>query len=116
MCDLNLSFIPTDGKIALVTNGIVHAASDTRRQFQESARFGDVKLADRGWAASVLAIVRKICKPLVTNADLFAYIEELHAAYPGNNHIREKIRQQMQLLMRLGYVERISRGEYQVIR
>jgi len=116
MCDLNLSFIPADGKIALVSDGIVRPHAEARRQFRESVRFEDVPVAKRGWAALVLSVVRKIGKTHITNDDLYSHEKTMHAAYPDNSHIQDKIRQQMQVLIRLGYVERIARGEYQVIR
>ena len=47
MCDLNLAYIPADGKIVLVTNGKINPPKQTRQQFQGSARFEDVKLAER---------------------------------------------------------------------
>lgn len=116
MCDLNLSFIPDDGKISVVKDGKARPHAEARRKFRESARFSEVPLAMRGWAALVLAAVRRIGKMEITNADLYAQEGIMHSAYPGNSHISDKIRQQMQVLERLGYVERIARGEYRVMR
>ena len=115
MCKLNLSSVPDDGKITLISNGIVRPHVEVRRQFQESARFETLPVTKRGWVALVLATVRKIGKMRITNADLFSHEESMHAIFPGNSHVRDKIRQQMQVLMRLGYVERTAPGEYRVI-
>lgn len=41
----------------------------------------------------------------------------MHAAYPQNSRARPKIRQQLQVLRDLGYIEFLSRrGEYRVLR
>jgi DNA-binding IclR family transcriptional regulator len=37
------------------------------------------------------------------------------AAYPNNSHIRPKVRQQLQVLEALGYLERTAKGEYRVL-
>jgi len=116
MCDLNLSLIPTDGKIVVVGGGEARSHAAARREFKESKRFADVPLAKRGWAGMVLAAVRKIGKREFTLAEVYAHEEAMHAAYPENSHVRDKIRQQMQVLRDLGYVEFLSkRGEYRML-
>lgn len=116
MCDLNLRLIPADGKIVLVADGKEVAKSRSRELFRQSCRFAEVPMADRGWAALVLAVVRRLGKAEFTYTDLYRFEEELHAAYPQNNHIRPKIRQQMQRLRDLGYVEFVAPGEFRVLR
>jgi type II restriction enzyme len=69
----------------------------------------------RGWAALVLAAVRRIGKAEFGLGEVYGFEEEFHAAYPGNSHVRDKIRQQMQVLRDLGYVEFVGRGEYKVV-
>jgi len=115
MCDLDISLIPSDGKIVLVSDGVARPHSVPRREFAESLRFKDVPLSKRGWPASVLAVVRKIGKTHFTLAEVYAYEEELHAAYPENSHVRAKIRQQLQVLRNLGYLEFIERGAYRML-
>jgi len=117
MCDLDLTAIPPDGKIVVVGEGVARSHAATRKDFRESLRFGDVPLAKRGWAALVLAAVRKIGKREFTLAEVYAHEDAMHAAYPENSHVRPKIRQQMQVLRDLGYVEFLSqRGEYRLLR
>lgn len=115
MCDLNLSFIPEDGKIVVVNNGKARSHIAARRSFLQSARFADVPIAKRGWAALVLAAVRRIGKTEFTLSDVYKYEVSMHAAYPENSHVRDKIRQQMQLLRDLAYIEFLAAGEYRVI-
>jgi type II restriction enzyme len=115
MCDLDLTRIPPDGKIVIVGDGAERQRAETRRAFRESMRFGDVPLRKRGWAALVLAYVRKIDKAEFSLKDLYAYEAAMHAAYPKNSHVRPKIRQQMQVLRDLGYVQFLDRGHYQIL-
>jgi type II restriction enzyme len=114
MCDFNLAFVPADGRIALVKSSIVSPASKVRQLYKESLRFAELSEKKRGWAALVLAAVRKIGKTEFTLAEVYAFEQEMHAAYPQNSHVRDKIRQQMQVLRDLGYLEFAGRGEYRV--
>ncbi|MEO7028015.1 MAG: DpnI domain-containing protein [Acidobacteriaceae bacterium] len=116
MCDLDLTVIPSDGKIVLVDGAGVRPTAETRAAFRESKRFTDIPLSKRGWTALVLAKVRKIGKTEFTLADIYAHEAAMHAVYPENSHVREKIRQQLQALRDLGYIEFLSkRGEYRVL-
>ena len=114
MCDLNLAAIPSDGKIVVVGGGEARPHALARREFRESMRFADVPLRKRGWAALVLANVRKMGKTEFTLKDIYAYEEAMHAIYPKNSHVRPKIRQQLQVLRDLGYLEFPERGRYLV--
>ena len=116
MCDLDLTVIPPDGKIVIVDTSGVRPETETRREFHESKRFAEIPVSRRGWTALVLATVRKMGKAEFTTDDIRAYEEAMHAVYPQNSHVREKVRQQLQILTSLGYLERISRGEYRVLR
>jgi type II restriction enzyme len=115
-CNLRVDRIPIDGKIALVKDGIVSDKSAVRHLFAQSARLAELKPAQRGWTALALDAVRKIGKVEFSLQEIYAFENEMHAAYPQNSHVRDKIRQQMQVLRDLGYVEFVGRGEYRVLR
>jgi type II restriction enzyme len=116
MCDLDLTRIPPDGKIVVVGEGAARPRAETRRAFQESMRLADVPLAKRGWTTLVLAAVRKLNKPIFRTKDIYAFADWMRAVYPNNTFIEEKIRQQLQELVALDYLERVARGEYRVLR
>ncbi len=116
MCDLDLTVIPPDGKIVIVDASGARREEDARREFRESKRFAEIPVAKRGWTALVLAAVRKIGKTEFCLDDVYAHEETMHRAYPSNSHIRPKIRQQLQVLRDLGYIEFLGkRGEYRVV-
>lgn len=115
-CNLRVDRIPVDGRIALVRDGVVADKREVRRLFAKSEQFAELKPERRGWAGLVLDAVRKIGKNEFILTEVYAFEEAMHAAYPQNSHVRDKIRQQMQVLRDLGYVEFLGRGEYRVIR
>jgi type II restriction enzyme len=46
--------------------------------------------------------------------DVYADEQRLQRLYPANRHVREKIRQQLQVLRDNGYLEFLSRGNYRL--
>jgi len=115
MCSLDLTVIPADGKIIVVGDGEARPTAETRKAFRESKRFEDIPLAKRGWPALILSFVRKIGSEYFTIDDVMRFEEQMHAVYPENSHKREKVRQQLQVLMALGYIDRVSPGEFKVL-
>jgi len=115
MCSLDLTVIPADGKIIVVGDGEARPTAETRKAFRESKRFEDIPLAKRGWPALILSFVRKIGSEYFTIHDVMRFEEQMHAVYPENSHKREKVRQQLQVLMALGYIDRVSPGEFKVL-
>jgi len=44
--------------------------------------------------------------------DVYAYAAQLQELHPANRHVRDKIRQQLQVLRDLGFVEFLGGGRY----
>jgi type II restriction enzyme len=86
----------------------------------------------RGWTLDVLNIVRRLrevgtagpSRPRTprrgvptntfTTSDVYAFERELEQLHPDNRHVRDKIRQQLQVLRDLGLLLRIGRGEWRL--
>lgn len=47
--------------------------------------------------------------------DLYAFEKMLRTKYPNNNFIKDKLRQQLQILREKGYLEFTTRGNYRII-
>lgn len=50
-----------------------------------------------------------------TNREIYKYEGEFSSCYPQNLNIRAKIRQQLQILHKLGFIEHISRGVWKKV-
>ncbi len=46
--------------------------------------------------------------------EVYAFEKDLQTKHPDNNHIKDKIRQQLQLLRDKGYLNFVSRGKYKL--
>jgi len=54
------------------------------------------------------------CNILLGDIPASALEDRLKAIYPGNNNVRAKIRQQLQVLRDQGYLSFVGRGRYRV--
>jgi type II restriction enzyme len=111
-CNIILSNIPSDARISIVANGLVANPSDVRRQYRRLRPLAELKVEERGWTLDVLKVVRSIGKNEFVLADVYAHDCELSRLHPNNRHVRDKIRQQLQILRDIGLLEFLGRGEY----
>lgn len=66
----------------------------------------------KGWTLDVLRCLDQIESPDFTLADVYRFEAELKKKYRNNNFVRDKIRQQLQVLRDRGIIEFKGRGQY----
>ena len=111
-CNILFDEIPAQGRIALVSGRIPAARSDVERRVELAEKLYTGNLGARGWLMDVLACVNKIRDERFTLGEMYAFEPELQVRHPGNNNVRAKIRQQLQLLRDRGLLEFEGRGVY----
>jgi type II restriction enzyme len=111
-CNILLSQIPQDGKIAIVSAGCALPEQSVRREFSRVKKLADLSPSLRGWTVDVLNVIRRLGKPEFSLQELYAFEGVLGEAHPGNHNVRPKIRQQLQVLRDLGLLEFSSPGKY----
>ena len=114
-CNILLKQIPTDGKLRVVADGIAAPVHRIRNQFDQIRPLSRLAVGLRGWTLDVLNAVRQIQKQEFTLSDVYVFETQLAAAHPGNRNVREKIRQQLQRLRDLGFLQFISPGHYHAL-
>jgi type II restriction enzyme len=112
---IRLGEIPAQGRIEVVTNGHVRAKSEILSQWKQTDGLLGLRPEQRGWLADVLLCVER-CFTTFTLANVYAFEAELAVKHRDNHHIREKIRQQLQLLRNLGLIEFQGSGVYRHLR
>ncbi len=113
-CNILLDRIPKDGVIPMVRDRRIRRPADVRADYRRLAPLLDRKVESRGWTLEVLRCMRELESPEFTLAEMYAFEDELRALHPGNRHVRDKIRQQLQVLRDLGILEFVDRGRYRV--
>jgi type II restriction enzyme len=113
-CNIALNRIPIEARISLVTERQVVSEKEVREKFKKVKPLKEISVAQRGWTLDVLNIVRRLGKPEFTNQDIYAFERELEKLHPGNRHIRDKIRQQLQNLAKAGLLLHAGRNDYRL--
>ena len=58
--------------------------------------------------------IEKLEKREFTLEDVYTFEKELSVLHPENKHVKDKIRQQLQVLRDKGYLDFVSRGYYRL--
>jgi len=113
-CNIALNRIPIEAHIALVTERQITSEKEVREKFKKVKPLKEISAAQRGWTLDVLNIVRRLGKPEFTNEEVYAFTRELEKLHPDNRHVRDKIRQQLQVLRDAGFLIHVSRSEWKL--
>lgn len=110
--EIFLPGIPYAGRIPFIEEGEVaeKGAVLTRWKYVENIMEGNPN--DRSWRSEIMLIVDRLPFSF-TLKDVYAQEYYLKKLYPNNFHIRDKIRQQLQVLRDKGYIQFIGNGRYQ---
>lgn len=111
-CNIVLDYVPPEGRIPVINGGKIVSKSSVRKHFQQVQPLSNLTTKMRGWTLDVLTVLRSLDKREFTLSDVYAFERILSKMHPENRHIRAKIRQQLQVLRDLGYLEFLRRGVY----
>lgn len=111
-CNILLDQIPRDAKIPIVARGHAMNVSDVRQQYVRLRPLGELAVEKRGWTLDVLRVVRAIGKKEFSLTEVYASEDSLGQLHPHNRHLRDKIRQQLQVLRDIGLLEFLGQGHY----
>jgi len=114
-CNILLSGVPEDGKIAIVSAGIPEPKQQVRREFERVKGLAELPPSLRGWTVDVLTAVRGLGKSQFSLQEVYQLEPELRAAHPNNRNVRPKIRQQLQVLRDLNLLDFTDRGTYRLL-
>lgn len=115
-CNILLPQIPQSGRIYLIRDAVSAPKANVMATWQKTLFLRDQRdITAKGWLLSVMRCVEQLGRPTFTLEDVYASEEELRVTYPGNQNIRPKIRQQLQVLRDKGYLEFLGKGVYRML-
>jgi type II restriction enzyme len=114
-CVISMENVPKIGRINVISEGRIRDKSTVLEQWKDSQALLKAKPEVRGWLADVLRCVER-CFETFDLSNVYDFESELSAKHPDNHNIRAKIRQQLQVLRDLGFVEFLGEGEYRYIK
>ncbi len=111
-CNILLDLVPPEGRIGVINSGVILPKKQVREKFHSVQPLSNLSTRMRGWTLDVLTVLRSMKKIEFTLGDAYLFESVLSERHPENQHVRAKIRQQLQILRDLGYLEFIGRGFY----
>jgi len=113
-CNILLSAIPESARIHLIENGVVAPRKLVRDTYQRLRPLGRIQAKARGWTLDVLRVVESLGKTEFTLPEVYAHEARLQRLHPDNRHVQDKIRQQLQRLRDLGFLDFTGPGRYRL--
>jgi type II restriction enzyme len=113
-CNILLSAVPASGKIYIVKDGLVQPKDGVLEQWKRTLFLRTEEPETRGWLIEVMKCVEAIGRREFQLEDVYAFELHLGQLYPQNRHVKQKIRQQLQVLRDRGYLDFVSRGYYRL--
>ena len=114
-CNIDLTQIPESGRIFLVKNSEIIKTKNVLSQWSNTLFLKDKKGSLKSWILDVMSCIDKIESNIFSLKEVYAFEERLKLKYPNNKFIKDKIRQQLQVLRDKGQIEFKKRGFYQKI-
>ncbi|WP_439549993.1 DpnI domain-containing protein [Falsiroseomonas sp.] len=109
-CNIRIAGIPDAGRIAVIRDGVATPRSVVVGAVRRAALVeGD--LAARTWLVDTLRCVERLGSEF-TLAEVYGFEAEFGRRHPGNQHIRPKLRQQLQRLRDAGLLAFLGHGRY----
>ena len=113
-CNILLDRIPVDARISIVKENRPAPPSEVRHAYNRLKPLASLKLENRGWTLDVLNAIGTLGKREFDLAEIYALEQPLRKLHPKNYHVRDKIRQQLQVLRDHGLLEFLGGGSYRL--
>lgn len=112
-CNILIRNLPPSGKIFLVKNEEVLDRRDVITQWKKTSFLHDESAKNRGWLVELISIIDRIPNKTFTLADVYGFEGVMKEKFPKNNFVKEKIRQQLQVLRDKNFIQFKGSGIYQ---
>ena len=115
-CNILLNRIPEVGRIFLVKNRQIESKEKVQAVWQKTLFLREEKKVEsKGWLLDIMRCIEQIQKKEFTLADVYKFEPFLAKQHPDNRHIKDKIRQQLQVLRDRNYIQFVGKGDYRLI-
>jgi type II restriction enzyme len=111
-CNIDISNVAEAGKVFLVKDAKIIDKKAVENSFNQTLFLREKSSNSRGWILDVMLCVDSIKKQYFTLDEVYQFENKLKLKYPNNNFIKDKIRQQLQVLRDKGIIEFVGRGNY----
>lgn len=115
-CNISLVKIPEIGKIHYIKNQQIISKENVIKKWQKTAFLNEnMNFTRKGWLLDILLCIEALGKKKFTLDEMYMFEKDLMVSHPANRHVKDKIRQQLQILRDKEFLEFGSRGNYRVL-
>ncbi len=114
-CNIDISKVADAGKVFLIKNAQTISQEIVKETFNKTLFLRTKNSDSKGWILEVMNCVDLIKKDFFTLDEVYKFEQKLKFKYPNNKFIKDKIRQQLQILRDKGIIEFVGRGNYKKI-
>ncbi|HED06244.1 MAG TPA: restriction endonuclease [Ignavibacteria bacterium] len=115
-CNIDLTRVPESGRIFLVKNSEIIPKEKVHSKWKGTEFLKSKKGDSKGWVLDIMNCIDAINQDTFSLKEIYSFENQLKEKYPNNNFIKDKIRQQLQLLRDKGLIEFKTRGTYRKIK
>lgn len=113
-CNIIMKNIPATAKIEIIVNGEERPKEQVLSEYNKVYNLQSKTINGRGWIVDIIKCMERLGNQF-TLQDMYDFTDELTLLHPENHRIKEKIRQQMQILRDKGIIEFEGNGRYRKI-
>ncbi len=111
-CNILLHNIPASGKIFLVRDRKIESKNKVLENWAKTSFLAEQKIENRGWTIELLKIIDIVQNNEFELKDVYAFESMLKKKFPQNRFIKDKIRQQLQVLRDKRIIKFLGKGRY----
>lgn len=97
-CNIDISKVVDSGKVFLIKNAKIVDKNFVKESFNKTLFLRAKSRESKGWLLDIMRCVDAIPNESFNLDEVYKFEEELKLKYPNNNFIKDKIRQQLQVL------------------
>ncbi|MBE5728378.1 hypothetical protein IHE51_00780 [Candidatus Parvarchaeota archaeon] len=112
---IDLSRIPNIGRIKVVSNKSIKNKSDVMAEWKRVSYMVQGDVYERSWISDVMTCLEELPTNF-TLSDAYKFEEKLKSLHPNNKHVKDKIRQQLQLLRNRNIIKFEGEGVYSKVK
>jgi len=114
-CNISLQSIPQSGRIYYIKNRQVESKGKILSGWKKTLFLREEReITAKGWILDIMNCIDQLAKRNFNIDDIYSFEKDLGNKHPNNKHIKDKIRQQLQMLRDKGYLEFVRKGQYRV--
>lgn len=111
-CNIDISNVAEAGKVFLVKDSKAINSEVVKEAFNKTLFIRSKNQESKGWILDIMNCIDLIKNDIFTLDEIYMFENKLKTKHPNNNFIKDKIRQQLQVLRDRDIIDFLGRGKY----